>query len=234
VNVRIKFCKLGSLKFIGHLDVMRYFQKAMRRADIPICYSNGHSPHMLMSFAAPLGVGLTSEGEYMDIVVEEVLSSKKAIQQLNAVMADGIYVVSFRSLPENSKNAMSIVAAADYEIRFRKGYELDGWQERFPQLMSRSEILAVKTTKKGQQEINLRPYIYAWSIEGDTLFVKLSSGSVNNIKPEFLMQIFAEKVFNVDLPKFALLIHRKEIYAEQIVDGVHHLISLEELGEEIE
>lgn len=55
------------MKFIGHLDTMRYFQKAMRRADIDIAYSTGFSPHQIMSFAAPLGVGITSDGEYLDI-----------------------------------------------------------------------------------------------------------------------------------------------------------------------
>ena len=64
MNIRIKFRKYGAMKFISHLDVMRYFQKAMRRAGIDICFSEGFSPHMIMSFAAPLGVGLTSGGEY--------------------------------------------------------------------------------------------------------------------------------------------------------------------------
>ena len=66
LKVRIKFTKTGSLKFIGHLDVMRYFQKAFRRAEVDVAYSKGFSPHQLLSFAAPLGIGLTSEGEYLD------------------------------------------------------------------------------------------------------------------------------------------------------------------------
>ena len=61
------------MKFIGHLDVMRYFQKVMRRADIPIAFTGGFSPHMIMSFANPLGVGLTSDGEYFDIELTEPL-----------------------------------------------------------------------------------------------------------------------------------------------------------------
>ena len=67
MKARIKFRKYGSLRFIGHLDVMRFFQKVMRRADIPIAFSGGYSPHMIMSFANPLGIGLTSDGEYFDI-----------------------------------------------------------------------------------------------------------------------------------------------------------------------
>ena len=62
MKVRIKFSKHGPMKFIGHLDIMRYFQKAMRRADVAICYSGGFSPHQIMSFAAPLGGGITTNG----------------------------------------------------------------------------------------------------------------------------------------------------------------------------
>ena len=67
MKVRIKFKKDGSLRFIGHLDVMRFFQKVMRRAQIPIAFTAGYNPHMIMSFASPLGIGLTSEGEYFDM-----------------------------------------------------------------------------------------------------------------------------------------------------------------------
>ena len=63
MKIRVKFKKWGCMKFIGHLDMMRYFQKAVRRADIDIRYSEGYSAHQIMSFAAPLGVGITSDGE---------------------------------------------------------------------------------------------------------------------------------------------------------------------------
>ena len=78
LKIRIKFRKWGAMKFIGHLDMMRYFQKAVRRANIDICYSEGYSPHQIMSFAAPLGVGITSDGEYFDIEVNSSLSSKES------------------------------------------------------------------------------------------------------------------------------------------------------------
>lgn len=71
MKVRIKFSRDGAMKFVGHLDLMRYFQKAMRRANVNIRYSEGFSPHQVMSFAAPLGVGIASRGEYLDIEVAE-------------------------------------------------------------------------------------------------------------------------------------------------------------------
>ena len=83
------------MKFIGHLDMMRYFQKAVRRANIDICYSEGYSPHQIMSFAAPLGVGITSDGEYFDIEVNSSLSSKESIEAFNQTMVDGVEVTSY-------------------------------------------------------------------------------------------------------------------------------------------
>ncbi len=81
------------MKFIGHLDIMRYFQKSIRRANIPIAFSGGFSPHMIMSFAAPLGVGVTSSGEYFDMeLTDDSLSSKEMEDRLNATMAEGMKV----------------------------------------------------------------------------------------------------------------------------------------------
>ena len=102
---------------------MRYFQKAVRRAGIPIAFSDGFRPHMIMSFAAPLGVGITSDAEYFDMELSEKdalpMTSEEMIRQFNAVMAEGFRVISVRKLPEGKKyNAMSLTAAADYQIGF--------------------------------------------------------------------------------------------------------------------
>lgn len=117
MKVRIKFKKYGVLRFIGHLDVMRHFQKMMRRTEIPIAFTGGYSPHMIMSFASPLGIGLTSDGEYADIELSAPVQSEEAIRRLNAVAADGIEIVSFRQISEEKKmTGMAIVAAADYLV----------------------------------------------------------------------------------------------------------------------
>ena len=113
MKVRIKFRKYGVMRFIGHLDVMRYFQKAIRRAEIPIAFTTGYSPHMIMSFAQPLGVGVTSDGEYFDIEITKPISSENAVAQLNAVMVEGIEIISFREISSDKKaSGMTIVAAA--------------------------------------------------------------------------------------------------------------------------
>lgn len=236
MKLRIKFAKQGPMKFIGHLDIMRYFQKAMRRANIDICYSEGFSPHQIMSFASPLGVGLTSAGEYMDIEVATATSSEQMTEHLNQVMVDGMKVLSVRELKDGAKNAMSIVAAADYSAQFRKEHEPDDVGQYFSRLkefLDQSQILVIKKGKKGEQEIDIRPFIYELTFRDHTVYMKLSSGSANNLKPELVLEAYAH-FCNAEYKGIAYQIQREELYAVNNADPDHPFISLEELGEEFE
>ena len=102
MKVRLKWTKTGVLKFIGHLDVQRYFQKALMRAELPVSFSKGMSPHQIMSFAAPLGLGMTSEGEYADISFDWSYSSEEMLKRINAVMNEGISVLEFKEIDEKA------------------------------------------------------------------------------------------------------------------------------------
>lgn len=236
MKVRIKFRKYGIMKFIGHLDMMRYFQKALRRADIAVCYSEGYSPHMIMSFASPLGVGITSDGEYMDIEVKSALSSKDSVDRLNEAMVEGVEVVSFRQIPkERSQNAMSLVAAADYEVRFRPGEEPSmpegrSWQEAFDAFLARPEIVILKKSKKSEREMDIRPFIYCAKTKEDVISLRLSAGSAVNIKPELVLEAFFQYL-GLPFRENSLLLHRKDLYARCAGED-REFISLEELGKE--
>ena len=233
MNIRMKFKKHGCMKFIGHLDIMRYFQKAIRRADIDIAYSEGFSPHMIMSFAAPLGVGLTSEGEYVDLQVNSCVSSKAAVDALNSVMVDGMEVVSFKLLPENVKNAMSSVAAADYFVKWREGYVPENWEEKFNAFLQKEEMLIVKKTKRSEAEVDLKPMLYKTELRDGGIFMQVACGSVNNLKPELVMEAFAKDA-GIELAPFALEVCRLEVYADLGDETAKKLVPLEELGEDIE
>lgn len=233
LKIRIKFEKTGVMKFIGHLDIMRYFQKAMRRAEIDIAYSGGYSPHQIMSFASPLGIGLTSEGEYLDIEINSEITSKEAVDRLNAVMADGVHIISFRELSDSSKNAMSLVAAADYEITFIEGKEPSAnWKEALMEFYHQEEITILKKSKKSETITDIKPMIYTLSIEDERIFMQVAAGSVNNLKPELVMEAFYNYL-ETDFDKFAFYIHRKEVLGLSEKDGIQSLIPLEDMGEEI-
>ena len=116
MNVRIRFSKKGPLVYIGHLDVMRYFQKLIRRAQIPVAYSEGFSPHQLLSFTPPLPLGMESLGEYADVRLTRSVPTKEALRRLREQSVDDIEIMSFRLLPDKVENAMASVRAARYEV----------------------------------------------------------------------------------------------------------------------
>lgn len=236
MKIRIKFSKHGIMKFIGHLDIMRYFQKAMRRADVDIKYSEGFSPHQIMSFAAPLGVGITSNGEYLDIEVLSTKDSKTMTAALNEVMAKGIEVLSYKKLGDSAGNAMSLVAAADYTLTFRDGYAPENPAEFFSELLKfyeQESVMITKKTKKSQKEMDLKPLIYELTSDGKQLFMKISTGSTDNIKPELVLDAYYQSK-EMARPEFAFQIQREEVYADLGSEGNHKFVPLEDLGEDIE
>lgn len=235
MNIRVKFSKTGSMKFIGHLDIMRYFQKAIRRAEIDIAFSGGFSPHMIMSFAAPLGVGITSSGEYFDMEVNSTYSSEESLRRLNEVMVEGIEVLSYRKVPEGkASKAMSLVAAADYLVTFRPGKEpVQDWKTKLAEFYSQDSITVWKKTKKSEKEMDIRPFIYQLFLQGDAVFMQLAAGSTSNTKPELVMEAFAAYA-GIAMDEFAYTVHRLEVYANTGTKEKPVWTPLEGLGEEIE
>ena len=235
MKVRIKFSKQGVMKFIGHLDVMRYFQKALRRAEIDVKFSEGMSPHMIMSFAAPLGVGLTSDGEYVDIELRTPISTREALERLNKVMVEGMEILDFRQIQEGKAGkAMSLVAAADYTVRFRPGLAPEGdWQSDLSGFFARKSIPVIKETKKGASEIDIRPMIYELSVCGGVVSMTLATGSAANLKPELVMEAYASWK-GLELAPHALEVNRCEVYTDIGKNGKHRFVSLNELGTPIE
>lgn len=180
------------MKFIGHLDTMRFFQKLIRLSGIDIRYSEGFSPHQIMSFALPLGVGVESVGEYMDIEVLSTFSSEEAAARLNRNMPEGLKAISYRRLPDDAKGAMSLVSLADYRITPLTG-DYTGMEEQIDRLFRRKESFVIrKKTKKSEREIDLKQYVRDFRWEDDAFFLKLSAGSETNIKPELLLTPFLE------------------------------------------
>lgn len=196
MKIRIKFQKTGNVKYIGHLDVMRYFQKLFRRAGIDIKYTKGFHPHPIMSFASPLGVGMESEGEYLDLEVHTTLPPQDAVSVCNAASVDGIRLTEYVILPDDAKNAMSQVSAADYLYIFQEhipdAAKQTGLQEKLAAYLAQPSIMVMKKTKKSEKEIDIRPGIFRmeWCEKQPGFFLQLSAGSVQNIKPELVLDDF--------------------------------------------
>ncbi len=208
MKIRIQFAKYGKMIYIGHLDIMRYFQKALRRADVDLAYTQGFNPHPILSFAAPLGVGIMSCGEYADLEVHSSGSTKEMLARLNAAMVSGMEIMDYRVLPDDAKNAMSCVAAADYCLTFREkrtpldtfGTTSAQYLKGFEQFLQQESIVIVKETKKGTREMDIRSLIYDYCLkeqsetgDGPAIFLQVSTGSTDNLKPELVLKAYHEQ-----------------------------------------
>lgn len=230
MKIRIKFRKYGNLKYIGHLDVQRFFQKTVRRAGIDVAYTTGFSPHQIMSFAAPLGVGLESNGEYMDMELNSFTDCQDIVTRLNQASVEGIDILSAVVLPKEAGNAMASVAAAGYTVRFRKGREPEfDWQNKIASFYGRESIPVTKETKKGTAEIDLKQGIFSMELREEALYMLLDASSAGNIKPQMVIEAFLSD--NQDtLKENALLITREETYTNIGTPDMPKLVPLEAVG----
>ena len=266
MRVRVKYSKQGLMRFIGHLDMMRYFQKACRRAGIDVVYTEGLSPHMSMSFALPLGVGMTSDSEYVDVDLVHDISGREIVDRLNESVPEGIHFLDARQIPVGKAyKGMTLAARADYTLRLKDSFHDCGdrqpsgqteslhdceprtecgsndprrthwdctWREGFQRWLEQPVIMVMKKGKKTEREINIRPLIYEFRFEGADLILGLSAGLDRNIRPELVMQAFADQTgrqFGASL--FA--INRDEVYADLGKGAQHDFRSLIDLGEVI-
>jgi radical SAM-linked protein len=186
VKARIKFQKYGSMKFISHLDVMRYFQKLFRRAEIDNEFTKGYSPHPIMSFAAPLGVGLTSDSEYLDVELKTADTSEIMIKRMNDAATEGFKIIGFHPLLDREENqkavtAMSLVSSADYLVSLKDGYSLAGipskkdLKEQFQIFLNSPEIVIDKKTKNSEKAVNIKPMITLAAFEENEYKEKLKT-----------------------------------------------------------
>lgn len=219
-TLRLKFERFGPVRYIGHLDMLRYFQKAVMRAGINIRYSEGFNPHQIMSFAYPLGVSMETCGDYLDIDVLGPADCGAVTEQMNSVMSEGIKILKTTVVPKGAANAMASVKAADYLVYIRQAGVIT--EDVVKEFLQKDEILVPKENGKKQTTVDIRPGIYDLDLrENDTVFMKLESGSERNIKVSTVLDVLSERV---SMPVTSDRVIRQEIYGR---NEQGHLVPLE-------
>ena len=149
-------------------------------------------------------------------------------------MAEGVHVTGVRKVADGKAgNAMSLVAAADYRVWFRNGTgPCEDWEDKIVPFMGQEEILITKTTKSGEKQVNIRPYIYEMRLEADNIFCRLASASANYTRPDTVTDAFLD-FLKVQMPAFSYQIRRLEVYADLGTEEKHRFVPLLELGETV-
>lgn len=214
MKIRLKFMKTGSLKFIGHLDIMRTFQKIFRQSGIPIAYSEGFSPHQIFSIAAPLAIGVTGEGEYLDLKLESPCSIDEIPNKMNKVCPKGLKIIAAIELDDKEPAAMAIVSGAKYIIRQKESIFTD---ENIDAFINQDIIKYTKKNKKGKWvETDLKPGIYSIKLIDNEIEMLLSTGSVLNVKPEAVFISLCDFI-NASYNQYNFEVHRLELYHDDLI-----------------
>lgn len=211
MEIRFRFSRGEELKFIGHLDILRLFERAFKRAGIQVAHSEGFNPRPRIVFAQPMPLGLTSEGEFADVELAEQIDIANFIQKINSSLPAGINVIE-ATVKTGKSNLMGIIDAARYRIWFEAPEMLD-IENAMKSVLKSNEINVVKKTKRGEKEVNIRPFIYELSGEKDgrtgVFNAVLGAGQDNNVRPE----LFIEGVSKASNAPFNMLrMHRVMLY----------------------
>lgn len=227
VKILIKFTKNDRMKFLSHLEILRLMERAFRRADIPLRFSQGFNPHPKIEFAAPLSVGVSSDCEYMAIEIDEKMNLDIFKEIVNDALPQGIKIVQLKYIDFKSKSLMSVITNGAYIIKCNLDavYAMDDMVKALNNLMSRDEILMSKTNKKGKtREVNIKELIdeaNVLSLMANELIVKttVKTGSQGNLKPEEILKQL-KKLEGIEINLESIRVHRLEGYTMDKKDMV--------------
>lgn len=204
-TVRIEFSKTGRARFISHLDLTRMMTRAVRRASLPVWYTEGFNRHPYLTFAAPLSLGFESVRETMDFRLTEGFDSDLLVERLDAVMPEGFRILSCAEAVAKPRD----LAYASYELTTNCPVDV------IHELLMQSEILVEKRTKKKEMKtLDIRPYLNEVEItEGTCIAVTLPCSASETINPSLLFDAldqFTGKVWSRRVVRTGLLLANGE------------------------
>lgn len=207
MRIIARFEKREAVRFISHLDIQRLFQRAFRRAQIPLAYSQGFNPHPLLAFATALSVGYTSEAEWLDIKTETEFSTEQFIQDVNAALPEGFCIVEALRVEDNFPSLSTIMAAAEYTLSFDE--ECMPPEELPKTMLAQESIFVVKKTKAGMRNVDIRPLLLdAKSVDARTIRILGRLDAAGSLNIELLLRAMLQQFDDM-----SFFVHRNCIYS---------------------
>lgn len=193
VYARVAFRKTGLLRFLGHLDVLRTFDRAVRRAKLPVEYSQGFSPHAHLSFAMPLPLGVAGERELCAIDLVSDWQPVAIMKGLTRQLPADLGIVEAQVLPRPKRSPFADLIAADYRAEIT-GVEPQKLQEAVAALQQREELIIHRTTKSRELDVDLRGRIKELRAEDSSLHMRLGLTDEDLAKPDEVLRLLAQEI----------------------------------------
>jgi radical SAM-linked protein len=202
----IRFGKFGALIYTSNLDVAKTWERVLRRADLPILYSQGFNTRPKIALASALPLGISSECEILDVSMREPIELTGLAERIQATSPAGLRIYDIYEVPVRSGTLPTRVRSSEYRIHFEDGIDRDDLQARVDRLISSDTMLKTKEVKGKPVSVNVRPLVYDLRIDdaGD-LIAHLTVGDRGNVRPD---EILAE----LGLADAVVSIHRFQLH----------------------
>ena len=222
MRAMIRFGKQPRLRFISHLDLQRFFQRALNRTGLPVAYTQGFNPHAVMSFGSALALGWTSEYEILDVKLSVPMGRKRTEEAMRQALPEDLPVMEVRMVDDRHPAPMAMVRASDYEIAL-SGENAGAVLDAVDAFLASEQVMAVRKTKSGEKEIDIRPLAISLERAGDVLLARLKLTETDTLKPDLLVNSLA-KLAGVEPPEAR--IHRKCLLGEDESGALRPLMEL--------
>ena len=222
--IRVKYKKEDEMIFISHLDLQRLLQRAFRRAKINLSYSEGFNPHPKMSYGNALALGVESQGEYVDIEIEDDIEVKEFLERINEQLPDGIKFVKGQEIDPKTPSLSSIIVYGEYifNIDLEVPLSKEFVKSRVLNFVKSKEIIITKKNKKGKKvEVDIRPMIRNFDLvsldDNRVTFVStIATGSKANLNINILIHQILD-MLNLDMDPREVGVLRRDLY--KVEDG---------------
>lgn len=199
----VAFQKTEQVRHLGHLDLLRAMQRALRRSGLSVRYSQGFNPHMIMSFAAPLSVGASGLEELFDVALEAPMAPLDFAKALTPSLPLSLPLVATRAIEDKHPALMASLRTAEYRARLPEGEAARAMLAAVPDMLAREEIIALRRTKKGEKPCDIRPMIHLLTAEdGEApgLHFRTSLTEQASLRPDLLLRTLAD-IAGVQVPE---------------------------------
>lgn len=208
------FEKSERIRHIGHLDIQRSVQRGLRRSGLPVAYSNGFNPHILITFASALSTGACGQRELMDVKMAEEVTPERFLADMNRAMPPELRLLEARAVDDHFPALMASLKAAAYDLKIRDAEEAERITAAIPRMMERESIPALRKTKTGLKECDIKPLIYALNHDGSHIRALLALTEREACKPNMLLAALAAEAGFPPEQEIRMLVTRTGLFAE--------------------
>lgn len=187
------FEKGERIRHIGHLDIQRCVQRGLRRSGLPVAYSNGFNPHILVTFASALSTGACGTREIMDVTMAEPTDAAVFLEKMNRAMPPEMQLKEARAVDQKHPALMALLQAARYDLKIRDPDKSAALIEAISAMMARETVPAMRKTKTALRECDIKPLIYELQGGNGHVFATLGLTEREACKPGMLMEALSRQ-----------------------------------------